>query len=164
MELSPFRPLGTPRTGGTQSVQVTRYPGDWWDYVILERQVPWRLVEPSPFSPGTLRTGGTQSFQAPRYPGDWRESVLSVPKVPWGLVGLSSFSPPGTLGTGGTLKLSALRLSSLNPPKYPGDGRNPVLSAPQVPWGLGPTKRTGAGESVTESRRLGLVLVLVLVL
>ena len=129
--------------------KVVRVPVLWVPFILASR---------------TLGTGGTQSFQAPRYrgdwrdssflppryPGDWRDSVLSASQVPWGLAGLSPFRPPGTLGTGGT--------ESFQAPRYPEDSRNSVLSAPQVPCGLCPPTRTGACESLSESR--GLVLVL----
>ena len=91
----------TLRTGEAPSFQAPWYPGDWWDSVLSDPQVPWELAGllnhfspqvprgltgPSPFRPaGTLRTGGTQSSQLLGFPGDSRGSVLSTPQVPWGV-------------------------------------------------------------------------------
>ena len=70
--------ISAPRTrgtGGTQSLQAPRYPGDWRDSVLSDPQVPWGLAGLSPFSsPGTLE--------------DWWDS--------------SPFRPPDTLKTGDT--------------------------------------------------------------
>ena len=71
----------------------------------------------------------THSFRF-GYPWDLRDSVISDPRHPWvlGLAALSLCSSPGTLGAGST--------QSLQPPTYPGDWRDSVLSGPQVPYGL----------------------------
>ena len=58
MGLSPIRPPGSLRTGGAESCQALRYPGDWRDSVLLGPQVPWGLARLSPFRPlGTMGTG-----------------------------------------------------------------------------------------------------------
>ena len=125
----PFSPPGTLGTGGTQSFQPPRYPGDWRDAVLSTHKVTQELVGFSPFRrPGTIlmETDGTQSFMAPRYRGDWWDAV---PRVNGGLKGLSPFRRPGTLliGTGGTESFLA--------PSYPGDWRDSIRLAPEVPWG-----------------------------
>ena len=80
---------------------------------------------------GNLKTCGTQ--------------VISGPRHPWnlGLAGLSRFSPPGTLGTGGTPSLDnplgtlgAGGTPSYQPPGYPMDWRDSVLSALLAHWEL----------------------------
>ena len=54
---------GTLGAGWTQSCQVTRYPEDWRDSVLLGPEVPYGLAVLSLFRPpGTLGTGGTRSF------------------------------------------------------------------------------------------------------
>ena len=71
------------QTGGTQSFQPARYPGNWHDCVLSAPPGTLGLAGLSLFRPpGTLGTDGTQSFQGPRYPGDWRDSVLSGLQVP----------------------------------------------------------------------------------
>ena len=134
-----------------------RYPGDWHDPVNSTPQVPWGLVELHHIS----------GSQVPRYPGDWWGSVYSTPQVPFGLAELS----PGTLGTCGTqsfqprgypanwwdLVFLAPYLRRGLATVHPGDWRD-SSSARQVPRRRDPPKRTGTCESLTESRRLVLVL------
>ena len=136
-----FWPPGTLWTGGTQSFQP---PSTLWTGGTQYFQ-----------SLGTLWTGWIQYFWPPRYPEDWWDCPCG-PQLPCGLAGLSvpsatkypvgwwdsvlwppgtlrtgwtqSFEAPGTLWTGGTQHFC--------PPRYPGDRRDSVLLAPQVPCGL----------------------------
>ena len=58
--LNTFSPYVPFWTGGTQYVCPPRYPGDWWDSVILAPQVPYGLVGLSSFGDhGTLGPGST---------------------------------------------------------------------------------------------------------
>ena len=72
----------------------------------------------------------TQVISGPRHPWDLRPAGLSrfSPQVPWVLAGIRPFSTQGTAGDySGT--------PSFHDPRYPGDWRDSVLSAPQVPSG-----------------------------
>ena len=48
-ELSTYGPLGTVETGGTKYFWPPRYPVDWWDLVLSAPQVPYGLVDSSPY-------------------------------------------------------------------------------------------------------------------
>ena len=122
------------------------YSGDWRDSVVSTPQVPWGLAGLSPFRPpGTLETGRTQPYNPPRYPRDWRDLRHFSHQLLLGLAGLSPFSPP-------QVPWGLAGVSPSSPLRYPGDWRGLSRFSPPISLGTGSSRRTGTGESLTESR------------